>query len=318
MPSRDFRSAWWLPSGHCQTLWAALARREPLLALHRERFELADGDFLDLDWTDNNGTAVVLVLHGLEGSARSPYVRALTRAVYRRGWRAACLHFRSCSGEPNRCSRLYHSGETGDLDAVVTNIRRRYPGLPLAVVGYSLGGNVLLKWLGEKRGGAPLAAAVAVSVPFRLDLAVARLNTGLSRIYQWWLLRSLRKKITARLRADPGLGSARRVTRWQTLREFDEEVTAPLYGFGGADDYYRQASSLPYLRCIETPTLILQATDDPFIPPTAIPAPEDLAHAITLEISHTGGHVGFVAGCVPGKARYWLDERIPEYLSRYL
>lgn len=298
-----------------------MVRRHPRLQLHRERFELADGDFLDLDWTDNAGTAVVLVLHGLEGSARSPYVRGLMSAVGRHGWRGVCLHFRSCSGEPNRCSRLYHSGETGDLNAVIASLRSRYPALPIAVVGYSLGGNVLLKWLGEKgKEGkeSPIAAAVAVSVPFRLDLAVDRLSLGLSRLYQWWLLRSLRNKIAATANAGRWPIAFPHLPSWRNLREFDHEVTAPLHGFDGADDYYQQASSRQYLSSIDTPTLILHAVDDPFIPPAAIPRLDELADAVRLELSGQGGHVGFVAGQLPGKAEYWLDRRIPEYLSQYL
>jgi len=315
----DFRPPWWLASPHLQTLWQTLCRVAPVPSLRRERLTLPDGDFLDLDWTEGReGEPVVLILHGLEGSSRSAYARGLLQAVRRRGWRGAVMHFRGCSGEPNRLERSYHSGETGDLEHVVTTLRAREPATALAAVGFSLGGNVLLKWLGERGAGTPLRAAVAVSVPFVLALCAERLESGFSRFYQWWLIRSLRRRLYRKFAAHPAppfpLGQ---MPRWRTFRVFDDRVTAPLHGFRDADDYYRRASSRPFLPAIRVPTLIVQARDDPFVHPQALPHPGELSPTTRLELSERGGHVGFVAGGA-GRPRYWLEARIPAYLAGYL
>lgn len=310
-----FRPAWWCRSPHLQTLWPVLMRRAPRVPLQRERLELPDGDFIDLDWlAAADATApVVIVLHGLEGSSDSQYARGLLAAVQRRGWRAAVMHFRGCSGEPNRVARSYHSGETGDLAHVVGELRARSPDLPIGVVGYSLGGNVLLKWLGES-GSTAVEAAVAVSVPYDLARAAERLERGVSRLYQWELLRRLRASVERKRMRRP-LPLAVDVGRLRTFRAFDEHVTAPLHGFGGADHYYAVASSRRYLRGIRVPTLLLHARDDPFMTEQAIPRPEELSATTTLELSAHGGHVGFVGGAWPWRACYWLEQRIPQFLQ---
>lgn len=293
-------------------------RRTPDLTLRRERLELPDGDFLDLDWTDNADGPIVLVLHGLEGSSNSKYARGLLAAVRRRGWRGVVMHFRGCSGIPNRLPRSYHSGETGDLAHVVEELRRREPATALAVVGYSLGGNVLLKWLGETGATAPLAAAVAVSPPFVLSRAADRLERGFSRVYQWALLRRLRASVMAKLVYTPLPFDGQTLVGFHTFRQFDEHVTAPLHGFRGAEDYYTRSSCRQFLRGIAVPTLIVHARDDPFTTEEAIPAAHELAPSVTLELYAHGGHVGFVAGVLPWRARYWLEERIPGYLKGFL
>lgn len=277
---------------------------------------MPDGDFLDLAWTSHGSGPIVVILHGLEGSARSNYARGLLAAVHRRGWRGVLMHFRGCSGEPNRLVRSYHSGETGDLAYVIELLRQREPQTPLATIGISLGGNVLLKWLGERRADAPIRAAVAISVPFLLGPAADRLNRGFSQLYQWHLLRQLRRGI-ARKRTHTSLPLTVTVSRLKCFRDFDEHVTARLHGFAGAEDYYTRSSSRPYLRHIGVPTLLLQARDDPFMPPTVLPEPDELSSAVTLELSERGGHAGFVAGPWPWRARYWLEERVPEYLENY-
>lgn len=316
MPAQ-FTPAWWCRGPHLQTLWSSAFRRPPAIDLRRERLELPDGDFLDLDWTTGTRGPIVLVLHGLEGSSRSKYARGLLRRVAARGWRGVLMHFRGCSGEPNRLVRSYHSGETSDLARVVAYLRAHEPETPLAAVGFSLGGNALLKWLGETGRRAPLAAAVAVSVPLLLARAADRLEIGFSRLYQWHLLRSLkrsvrikRQRVALPLRAD--------VATLNSFWEFDEHVTAPLHGFRGADHYYAESSSKPYLRRIAVPTLLIQARDDPFLWPDVLPTPEELSASVTLEVPDHGGHVGFVAGRLPWRARYWLEERIPEYLENFL
>jgi hypothetical protein len=292
-----------------------LVRRAPRVPLQRERLELPDGDFLDLDWlapVDANGPLVV-VLHGLEGSSDSQYARGLLAAARRRGWRAVVMHFRGCSGEPNRLARSYHSGDTGDLAHVITELRARSPRLPIGVVGYSLGGNVLLKWLGET-GSAVIDAAVAVSVPYDLACAAERLARGVSRLYQWELLRRLRaslrrkcRRIALPLRVEAGA--------LRTFRDFDEHVTAPLHGFRGADHYYAVASARQYLPGIRVPTLLLHARDDPFMTEQAIPRPQELSATTTLELYAHGGHVGFVGGAWPWRPLYWLEQRIPQFLQ---
>lgn len=315
---RPFTPAWWCRGPHAQTLWARLARRPPHVALRRERLELPDGDFIDLDWTEKGGGPIVIVLHGLEGSSDSPYARGLLRAIECRGWRGVVMHFRGCSGEPNRLARSYHSGDTGDLAFLVTTLRRREPHAPLATVGFSLGGNVLLKWLGKAGGVTPLHAAVAVSVPFVLHGAAARLQQGFSRLYQWRLLRSLRHSVDAKRRHVELPLKIRDLSALKNFRDFDEYITAPLHGFDGADHYYTVSSSRQHLGGITVPTLLLHARDDPFMTESAIPRPDELSESVTLELSPHGGHVGFVAGFWPWRPRYWLDERIPAYLARYL
>ena len=313
-----FKPAWWCRGPHGQTLWARLARRPPHVALQRERLELPDGDFIDLDWTEKGSGPIVIVLHGLEGSSDSPYARGLLRAIERRGWRGVVMHFRGCSGEPNRLARSYHSGDTGDLDFLAATLRRREPRTRLATVGFSLGGNVLLKWLGKAGGVTPLHAAVAVSVPFVLHGAAERLQQGFSRLYQWQLLHSLRQTVAAKQRHMELPLIRRDLSTLKNFRDFDEYVTAPLHGFDSADHYYTASSSRQYLEGITVPTLLLHASDDPFMTESAIPRPDELSESVTLELSPHGGHVGFVAGVWPWRPRYWLDERIPAYLARYL
>ena len=314
-PEHRFRPAWWLPGAHLQTLWAALFRRRGKPALSRERIELADGDFLDLDWNrgDTPHAPVVLLLHGLEGSSASPYAWGLLAEFARRGWPAAVMHFRGCSGEPNRLARSYHSGETGDLARIIGELHRQFPDRPLFAAGISLGGNVLLKWLGETGSAAPLTGAAAVSVPFDLGQCADRMERGFSRIYMRYLVRELHRSVRAKFgtwRESPIELTS--LSRWRTFREFDDNVTAPLHGFDGAQDYYRRSSSGPFVARIRVPTLILQAKNDPFLPGFAAPP---LAPSVRLEAPADGGHAGFVAGVVPGRPRYWLDERVPAFFE---
>ena len=312
-----FRPAWWLRNPHLQTLWPYLLRRAACTGLYRERLELPDGDYVDLDWARRDGPVLVLILHGLEGSSRSPYAAGLLRALSRCGCQAVLMHFRGCSGEVNRLPRSYHSGDTGDVAYVVDALRARQPRTPIAVVGFSLGGNVLLKWLGETGVNAPLAAAVAVSVPFDLAKAALRLNQGFSRLYQWKLLRSLKRKTAlkfSRMAAPVKLGP---LSALSSFRRFDDRVTAPLHGFRDADHYYAEASSRRYLSDIRAPTLVIHALDDPFMTPDTPPRPGEIPQAVTLELSRHGGHVGFVSG-PPWRPRYWHEQRICDFLTEHL
>lgn len=283
------------------------------MATRRERVMLPDGDFIDVDWLGDRGP-IVIVLHGLSGSSDSHYVRGILRAAVRQGWRGALMHFRGCSGEPNRLLRSYHAGDTADLRFFVELLRRREPQTPLAAVGYSLGGNVLLKWLGEQGSDAPLRAAVAVSVPFELAAATERLMQGFSRIYELHLLRSLQAAITQKREVVELPWDQSAVAGIASLREFDERVTAPLHGFLGADDYYARSSCRAFLPRIAVPTLILHAADDPFMPRSVIPGEKELSSYTTLELSPHGGHVGFISGSLRAP-QFWLETRVPEYLA---
>lgn len=279
---------------------------------------LADGDFIDLDWLDDGARSpapLLIMLHGLEGSARSPYIRGLLHVCRQRGWRAAVMHFRGCSGEPNRLPQCYHCQDIGVLQNIVDILAPRITaGIVLA--GYSLGGAVLLNWLATQPP-ATVHAAAAVSVPFDLHSAANRLNCGFSRFYQWVLLRqtkrSLRRKI--RQRGVPQLAPFRHL---HTFRDFDNVVTAPLHGFRDADDYYTQASPLANLARISVPTLLLHARDDPFVGTGAIPTPDHLGTHVRLELSAGGGHVGFVYGRYPWTPRYWVEERLGAFFAPYL
>lgn len=313
----DFRPAWWLPGPHGQTLWPALFRFKPRPALRRERIELPDGDFLDLDWSAGEQGPIVLVLHGLEGSSDSGYARGLLHRVAMQGWRGVVMHFRGCSGEANRLARSYNAGDTGDLAYVVSLLQQREPATPLACVGYSLGGNALLKWLGETGTTLP-SVAVAVSVPFLLDSAAQRMSQGFSRLYQRHLLKHLRANYRRKQRARLPLPvTLKEMAKLQDFYTFDDKVTAPLHGYAGVDDYYARASCRRYLRGIRTPTLILHALDDPFMLPSVTPQAEELSDCTALELSQQGGHVGFVTGAWPWQATYWLEQRIPAFLAEH-
>ncbi len=228
------------------------------------------------------------------------------------------MHFRGCSGETNRLARSYHSGETGDLELVLRTLREREPGSPIALVGYSLGGNVLLKWLGQVGAAAHVDCAVAVSVPFELEKAAWRLERGFSRIYQARLLHSLKASVARKHRQELLPAELGDLSAVHSFRDFDDVVTAPLHGFRDASHYYQESSSRQYLKGIRVPTLILHALDDPFMTPDAVPTPAELSRCTTLELSRRGGHVGFVAGRWPWRPRYWLDERIPAFIHAHI
>lgn len=301
-----------------QTLWPVLFRRPPEPDTHRERLELPDGDFVDLDWTTGDSGPLVLLLHGLEGSLRSKYARGLLARLQGLGWRGVLLNFRGCSGEPNRHARAYHSGDTADLEFVIDRLRAREPGLRLAAVGFSLGGNVLLKWLGESGARSRLDAAVAVSVPFQLGLTTRNLENGFRRVYQEHLLKRLKRSMARKLDVHPEQVDATVLGDVASIWEFDERVTAPLHGFAGADDYYTRSSCRQFLAGIDTPTLILQAHDDSFVPEHVLPEAAELGPKVRMELSRHGGHVGFVSGGWPLRGRYWLEERIPDFLRGFL
>lgn len=311
-----FRPAWWLPGPHLQTLYPSLFRPPQPPPVERQQLELPDGDFLHLDWTRPQPGPLVLVLHGLEGSIQSHYAAGILGALAGAGLQAVLMHFRGCSGEPNRLLRSYHSGETGDIGYVVEQLVACDPQRPIVVIGYSLGGNALLKWLGETGDKAPVATAIAVSVPFDLSRAAARLDAGLSRIYQRHLINKLHRSVRAKAACMDYPVSSRELARLRSFRIFDDRLTAPIHGFRNADHYYQESSCGQYLQGIERPTLILHSRDDPFLPARAIPTESQLSPSVTLELSDHGGHVGFVDG-TPAKPGFWLERRICAHLREW-
>jgi len=292
----SYTPPWWCQARHLQTIWAVF-RRKRLTGLERERLETPDGDFIDLDWLPGKPESpILLVVHGLEGSVDSHYVGGLFRLAAARGWRAALLYFRSCSGELNRLPRFYHSGETGDLDHVIRTLGAREPKLRLGAVGVSIGGNVLMKWLGEQGADAPaaLVGAVGISVPFNLMACAHTMDRRPQRLlYTGTFMRSLRQKVTAKARVYPGFVDLDAVRRARTFAAYDRAVTAPLHGFADEEDYWRRASSLPYLTRVRRPTL----------PP-----------AVRAEFVPHGGHVGFVEGR-PWRATSWAERRAVDFLA---
>jgi len=314
----QFKPAWWLPGAHAQTLWPNQMRRPVDIELTTERLTLPDDDFIDLAWTKNNTNKIVIVLHGLEGSIDSSYARGMLAAINKKGWRGVFMHFRGCSGEHNLKDRSYHSGETGDLRFLVETLRERHPETTLSAVGYSLGGNALLKYLGEYKDDSQLKAAVTVSVPYLLSNSAAKLEKGFSRLYQRHLLNRLVKKTLSKFKDRQAPSDISDIKKLNTFQLFDHHITAPIHGFKSGDDYYEQSSSRQYLNGITTPTLLIHSKDDPFMTAEAIPRQDELSESVTLELSSHGGHVGFVSGNTPWNAKYWLEQRIPEFLGTYL
>ncbi len=321
----DFNPAWWCPGPHFQTVWRRLYGEIPTVTLRRERWETPDEDFLDLDFFDpdpaKGGVApvpTVLCLHGLEGSSRAKYILGMLREAHRLGWRGAALNFRSCSGEINRQRRFYHSGETTDIDWVVRRLIARFPGSPFFLIGFSLGGNVLLKWLGEQGEKAPdpIRGAVAISVPFDLAAAARNIDRGFSRIYGKVFLRTLKEKALIKERQYPGLVDPACVRRIASFAAFDDQVTAPVHGFRDGVDYWTSTSSKKFIDAIRRPVLLINARNDPFLPPECIPFQIiEQSEWLTADIPSSGGHTGFVEGPWPWRVRYWSEGRAFSFLS---
>lgn len=316
MTAEPYRAPSWLPGPHAQTIWPLLIKG-PLPRYRRERWETPDGDFIDLDWIDGDpGTPCVAMFHGLEGSSRSHYARRLMHAVACRRWHGVVPHFRGCSGEPNRLPRAYHSGDSTEIDWIARALHAR--GFPaLLLTGVSLGGNALLKWLGEQgeAAGRLVVAAAAVSSPLDLAAANAELSSGFNLVYARHFLRTLVPAARAKARRFPGCIDVRRAEAARTLRDFDDAVTAPLHGFSGADDYYSRCSAGPLLGAVRVPTLLLHAANDPFLPATVFPHLTRVPPDLSIEFTPGGGHVGFVHGGPPGRID-WLPQRLLGHFDR--
>jgi len=319
----DFSPAWLLRNRHVQTLWGKLARKLPPAPTRLERWDTPDGDFIDLHRiTGEPGSPRLVILHGLEGTVRSHYAQGLLHEANRRGWGADLLIFRSCGSEMNRARRFYHSGETTDIAFVLDRLVSAEPGRAILAEGVSLGGNVLLKYLGEHGESAPLQlkAAAAVSVPFDLARSAVQIQRGFARLYQWHFMRSLRRKAAAKRGQFPDIVSPEALARMRTIYDFDDVVTAPLHGFADADDYYRKSSSIRWLHGIRRPTLLLSATDDPFLPPDVFERVREIAarnNWLTLDFHARGGHAGFIARDGP-RLKYFAEQRVCDFLASQL
>ena len=285
-----YRSPWWLSGGHTQTVWAKFFRAQRRLNLRCRILTTADGDEVELHSSEGSpGAPHLLLLHGLEGSLRSHYVNGFMSAAADINWSAHVLLFRSCGERVNLTRRFYHSGDTGDVHQVIDQLVQEFPHSTFCLVGVSLGGNVLLKYLGENAGGVPsnVRAAAAISVPYDLARSAYRINSGLSRAYQRFFLKTLKAKLLEKLKVFPDLLDERAIEKLRTMVEFDDLVTAPLHGFKGAADYYERSSALGFLDGIRVPTLLLSSHDDPFLPSAVLRGVE--AEARRNRSLHIGG-----------------------------
>jgi len=316
--SEPFRSPAWLPGGHMQTIWPYLLPR-PAVAFRRERVNVPDGDFWDFDWVDAAGgeddTPLVALLHGLEGSSESHYARALMVAVKAQGWRGVIPHFRGCSGELNRLPRAYHSGDHVEAQAIFDGIKARVPATtPIYVVGVSVGGSVLINWLGRlgRNAASLVKGAAAVSVPHDLMAAGTSIDKGFNRVYVHNFLTTLKPKSLAMAERFPGLIDPAKVRRAYTIDAFDTAVTAVLHGFADSADYWRRASAKPWLAGVRVPTLVINACNDPFVPSESLPGAAHASADVLLEQPDEGGHVGFLSGPFPGNVD-WLPRRLLDF-----
>lgn len=289
-----------------------------------ERLDTPDGDFLDIHHLDAApGAPLLVLLHGLEGGVRSHYIQGLLGEASRRGWRVAVLIFRSCGDELNKTRRFYHSGETSDLGFALSHLTSQYPDSTLLLAGVSLGGNVLLKFLGEQGAAVSprIRAAAAVSVPYDLSRAARHIDRGFSRVYQKSFIRSLQSKAIAKLERFPDLVPRDRIQSIRTMNDFDDILTAPLHGFRDAEDYYSRSSAIRWLEGISIDTLLLSSVDDPFLPSQVLDRVRGVAQhnpSLHIEFTPRGGHVGFVEGGIPFRPRYYLEKRVGDFLAQHL
>jgi len=317
-----FKPALGLANGHLQTIFPTLFSKSHVSKIEREIFELVDGDFVECLWYQkpkvDEKRPIITLFHGLAGSFDSPYIQRAMHRFAKAGFSVVVMHFRGCGKEPNRLPRSYHSGDTGDAKAWIEHLQKTYHDTPLYAIGYSLGGNMLLKLLGEWGDASALEAAIAVSVPMQLESSANKMNSGFSRLYQYRLMKALNKSLEEKYNyhdIEKLIGLKKEeVKNLSNFWEFDDAYTAPIHGFKDAKEYYAKSSSKQYLKDITTKTLIVHAFDDPFMSEDVIPTEEELSPTITFELYPCGGHVGFVAGTI-FKPHYWLETRILNFLD---
>jgi predicted alpha/beta-fold hydrolase len=317
----SFRPAWWLPGPHLPTIWGKMVRRRAPVHDRLERVTMPDGDHITLVRMGRitPGVPHLLILHGLEAKITAKYAHGMLADVRKLGWSGDLLMFRSCDGEVNTARRFYHSGETTDFDFIVRGLIAQFPGVELYVAGVSLGGNVLLKWLGEQGEHAPkqLKRAAAVSTPFDLEAGARLMEHGFARVYVRHFLKTLTAKTLKKLELYPDLCDRRKLLAARTFWEFDDALTGPVHGFTGAHDYYFRSSSIRFIDRIRVPTLLMNAWDDPFLPAEVLERVRAIAKGnpnLTLEFTEAGGHVGWIAG-QPWDQRYYMEERVVGWLS---
>jgi len=309
----------WLPGGHLQTIYPATCISKPAVSFRRERWDTPDNDFIDVDFIDGKaGQPFVVLFHGLEGSSDSHYARALMAAVQARGWSGAIPHFRGCSGELNQAPRFYHSGDAEEINWIIRRLHAQHcqknAAAPFFAAGVSLGGNALLRWIGESQQQAAIVhAACAVSAPLDLAQGGASLSSGINMLYTRMFLKTLKPKCLRKLEQFPGLFDSNRLLEAKNLYEFDNVVTAPLHGYLDTDDYWHRASAKHVLNDITIPTLVLNAKNDPFLPGQYLPL--KAAKCVQLDYPDRGGHVGFVSGKIPGQLD-WLPQKILHFFDK--
>ncbi|MFP3565592.1 YheT family hydrolase [Paraburkholderia sp. SIMBA_030] len=331
-----YRAPLWLPNRHAQTIVPSLFARRPAVTFRRERWNTPDGDFIDFDWVVHDGQSVgpssafdpaqapadeaplFVLFHGLEGSSASHYALSLMAGAREYGWHGVVPHFRSCSGALNLLPRFYHLADSNEVDWVLRRLRAAHRG-PIVAAGVSLGGNVLLRWLGERREDASsvISAAAAVSTPIDVHAGGRALSQGFGMIYTRSFLKTLKQKAEQKLIQFPGLFDRDTMLASRTMYEFDNVVTAPLHGFRDTDDYWRSATTRPLLPHIAVPTLVLNARNDPFLPSEALPSQHEVSAAVELDQPRHGGHAGFMTGPFPGRID-WLSRRVFGYLERHV
>ncbi|MBU2877516.1 hydrolase [Aliiglaciecola lipolytica] len=320
----DFKAPFWAKNRHVQTLWPRFIQRRRPLALRVEKLKLPDSDSVKVVWgqpeSQENNKGIAVLFHGLEGSVKSHYANDLMAELQSQGWQTVLMHFRGCGGELNTTPRAYHSGETEDASYFMAWLDKKFPDLPKVAIGFSLGANMLLKFLGETPAQKFLKAAVAVSTPFKLAECADSINHGFSKVYQRYLLKSMVKTLRSKMRLIDYKGlipiDDKKVAKLANFRDFDQNVTAPLHGFADAEDYYQKCSAISFLKHIETPTLVLHSIDDPFMNEAVLPKEHELSDAVQLELSDTGGHVGFLQG-TPWKPNIWFHKRISDFIAPF-
>ncbi len=319
----EFQPARWLRNRHLQTIypslpWAFRHRTK----LRREELELPDWDVTAVDWVIQKEALprtapIIVILHGLEGSAKSSYARMLMHSAAELGWHCCVMHFRDCGDYTNRLPRRYHAGETNDVRFFLGELEASEQYGPIVAVGYSLGGNVLLKYLGEAAETTPLRAAVAVCAPLNLHKCSGALNTGFSKLYQYYLIKRMKNAVRRKFDKYTAAFDWQRAMSAKTFDDFDDAVTAPLHGFDGKQDYYDRCSSVNFLGSIVKPTLVINTLDDPFMSSDVIPQPGRLSDSVTIEVSTHGGHVGFLDGGTPWNPSFYLPARVIDFLEPF-
>lgn len=308
-----FSPRWWLRNPHLQTIVASKLIRCPSIDSISERLELDDGDFLDINWSKKTTGAFVCIFHGLAGSIDSAYVKTVFNQLEIDGMRPLFMHWRSCSGEPNRLARSYHSGATDDIHRMVELVKQRFPKVPINAVGYSLGANALLKYVGEQGDNCQLSGAIGVCPPLVLSVGANKLNKGITRGYQRYLIKQMCEHHEVKRERYPELGLKATTAELDNFWKFDDALTAPLHGFEDVHHYYSKCSARQYLKDIKVPTHILYAIDDPFFTRDVLPTESELSSEVTLELSKHGGHVGFIGD---KSSKYWLATYISSLFSK--